>query len=102
MTKRDQLWESMEHRPILVSRTSIYRPLLDELTLRLERTPPKEEIVVTFHSSRHARSAQRTLHRLFVELRGHRTVRIGLRDNKIFVRRGKNWPGKPVARLPDE
>lgn len=71
--------------------TTKWAPLFRELRLRLERTGEHLALEVTFPDARTANLARHAIGKLFTKRHGRGYVKIAVRGNVFYIRRGPNY-----------
>ena len=76
--------------------------LVREMLLRLEQTGADKALAVQFETVDDAQLAYYSLRQRFTDLKGHDAIRMSLRGDVIYVRRGVNWTKNGAVWIGDD
>lgn len=79
------------------TRRGIWSDTGKDILLRLQATTDGKALMLTFNDVATAKTAKVALSRWFWQHRGSGAVSISKRDNRLYITRGANWPGKTEA-----
>ena len=77
------------------TRKGVWSEVSADLRLRLDATTdPNRMLMLTFNDIKTADKAKMDVSKWFFDHYGSGTVSVFKRENRVYVQRGPNWPGK--------